>query len=218
MRQMWQQVISQLGVALEDDSSGKAVKEIEMVFYAKVADKLELQNAQSSEHQEQWELKISKCETNAGNGQIRVRKTVKGDTAPEYVLTMKVQVNAAGDRIEVGIPTTEAMFNQFKVLCSLGMKKDRYFFPDATTGLVYEVDMFLLPGSKAGEFRYHDWCKIDLELQNHDQQIPPFPIKLETVITAQNGKRTSAEEKVVGDLYETMFRTKNEYLKDVLLA
>lgn len=215
MINIWKRIKPHLNVALEDDHSGKPVKEIELVFYAKVLDKLELQNATRSEHQEQWELKIPKEENNAGNGQIRIRKTEKKGEQPEFVLTTKVQVNDLGDRIESGVPTTITMFKQFKALCSVGMRKDRYFFPDAETGLVWEVDMFLVPGTKPGEFRYHDWCKIDLELQDHDTPIPPFPIKLGEVITAQHGKRTSEEETIVRNLYGNVFKTPNEYLKMV---
>lgn len=200
-----------LGLALEENSDGKAVTEIEYTFYAKWPNKLELQKASKFEHQEQWELKVPKTELNGGSGQIRVRKTIQEGGSPEFVLTFKTLLNAQGDRQEVSVPTTEPMFDQLRLLSDRGMRKDRYFFPVPQSDLVYEVDMYLLPDSKVGEGRYYEWCKIDLEVKSHTEQVPPFPFEVGEIITAQNGKRTTEEEALVRKLYDEVFLLKNQF-------
>jgi hypothetical protein len=192
--------------ALEEVADGKAFKEVEHTFYARLADMDELLKASHKEYQEQWEIKVGKTAENAAKGSIRIRKTVKdGASEAEYVLTSKVQLNGAGDKIEVPVPTTVAMFESFKYLSDKGMIKDRYFFPVDGSDLVWEVDMFHKP-----EGGYYDWCKIDLEVKNRQDAVPPLPIEFRDIITNGNGQRTPEEEARVTALYSQEFLTKNQ--------
>lgn len=47
-----------------------------------------------------------------------------------------------------------------------------------------------------------EWCKIDLEVDAAINQVPPFPIELANIITAQEGNRTEEEENKIKSLYD----------------
>ncbi len=194
-------------LALEEDSSGVAKEEIEHVFYAKLANMLDLKKATSYEHQEQWELKLPLTDKNASDGSIRIRKTVKPDQDPEYVITTKTRTNKDNDRIEVSVPTTDVNFKQFQLLSPRGMRKDRYHFPVPDSNLVWEVDMFLKPGS---DTEYFEWCKIDLEVTDKSQPLPEFPIDFVGVIQ-QSPDMPLDQKNAVDQLYEEVFILKNIY-------
>lgn len=198
-----------VNLAVEEISDGQSHKELEYEFYARVLNPEELKKAASKEEQEQWEIKIPRTDANAVGGKIRIRKTVKAEgMAPEFVLTTKTKL-ADGSHIEVPVPTTEDNFIQFKYLSEGGMFKDRYTFPVEGTDMKFEVDMFKKP-----EGGYYEWCKIDLEVETMGGQVPPFPIELGDIITAQEGERSEAEEAKIRSLYEYEFITKNQFLRD----
>lgn len=202
-----------LRLVLEEISDGKAFREIEHTFYARLANPGDLAKASSQEHQEQWELKFPKTDKNGGSGTVRIRKTIPKGGVPEFVLTTKTMASRDGDRIEVPVPTTEPMFKQFQLMCENGMVKDRYHFPIEGTDLVWEVDMFLKPGGHIGVGPYEDWCKIDLEVKDRSAAIPPLPFETEELITAPFGKRTEEEESKIREMYDTIFCRKNTHLK-----
>lgn len=203
-----------LRLALEEENAdGKAHVEVEHVLYARVVDFSALDKAASYEHQEQWEIKLPKTDTNAGSFRIRIRKTVKPTGEIEYVQTTKTIDPRTKGNMEVSVPVTEDVFTQFKIGSDAGMMKDRYFFPvNDGSGLVYEVDMFFKPGAQPGSKEYHDWCKIDLEVPSLEMAMPPIPEGFTDIISAPFGKRTEQEEARVTSLYHNEFRTKNVYL------
>lgn len=190
----------------EEAPQKKLKKEKEFVFYGKIVDFNELK-AKAAEYQEQYEVKIPKTEKNATGGRIRVRKMVKGDKEPKFVLTTKTKLPDGSD-YESDCKTTEENFIQFKYFCEGGMIKDRYSFPvEGYKGLRWEVDVFT--GTNG---LFHEWVKIDLEIEDESIELanmPPFPIQLSDVITNQNGQRTAEEEAIVRTLYDTVFRTPN---------
>ncbi len=202
----------ELIVAIEEVSDGKAFREIEHTFYARLTNPGDLAQAASQEHQEQWELKFPKTAQNGGNGTVRIRKTITSDGVSEYVLTTKTVASLEGDKIEVPVPTTEPMFAQFKLMSEKGMIKDRYHFPIDGTDMVWEVDMFLKPGGQIGIGPYEDWCKIDLEVKDRNAAIPAFPLATQQLITAPFGKRSSEEEAIVTELYSSSFTRKNIHI------
>lgn len=196
--------------ALEEISDGQAHREIEHTFFARLENKALLDEAKSMEHQEQWEIVIEKTDKNACKGKFRVRKTVVEGQDPEYVLTTKTAGKEGN--IEVGVPITQPMFEQFKMMSEQGMMKDRYFFPVEGSDLIWEVDMFLRKGSQPGEKQYEDWCKIDLEVPSLDMALPPLPQGFSEVITNPYGRRSEAEEMKVVSLFHNEFVTPNVYL------
>lgn len=201
-----------LRLALEERDDGQGQIECEHTFFGKLSNLEYLDRATSVEHQEQWELKFPKTDKNGGDGRIRIRKTIETGKAPAYVLTCKTKVGSNGDEMEVPVPTTEAMFEQFKLLSEKGMVKDRYIFPIEGSELVWEIDLFYLPGAEVGSRKYFNWCKIDLEVPDRNTPIPPLPIVFSELITAPEGKRTEAEEQIVRGLFDTAFITPNVHL------
>jgi len=193
------------GMSLEENSDGIPVKEIEYEYYGRIVDLDQLARAASKEHHEQWEIKIPKTERNAGEGRSRVRMTVDSNGAIEYVETMKSILKKDDARIEVSSPVTEGRFAQYRILSDGGMIKDRYCFP--VGDIIFEVDMFLKE-----DYTYYEWCKIDIEVKSKDVSIPELPINVLNLITAQKDNRSPEEEKIISDLYENSFITKNKYL------
>lgn len=202
--------LSMMKAALEDVSDGKAHREIEHTFFGKIENMSILDGASGMEHQEQWEIKLEKTEKTAAAGKWRVRKTVKDGVDPEFVLTCKTAGKEGS--IEVGVPVSVPMFDQFRMMAEQGMVKDRYFFPVEGSDLVWEVDMFLVQGSQPGEKKYHDWCKIDLEVPSLDIALPPIPAGITELITNPYGKRSEAEEAKVISLFHNEFLSPNPYL------
>lgn len=194
-----------LNAALES-LDGKMVKEIEHVFYARVARPEELQQAADKEHHEQWSFKVLKTDANAARGEVRVRKTQPFGGELRYDLTVKTDAKD-GHRNEVPIPTTVDMFTQFQLFCERGMICDRYRFPDEASGLVWEIDMFIMSDGS-----YAPWCKVDLEVKDFDAALPSFPIELTDVIVGNRRTMTAQENAFVTELYDKYFLTKNRYL------
>ncbi len=191
----------------EEPQQKKLKKEDELVFYGKIVDFQELKKCKNIELHEQYEVKIPKSDKNATGGRIRVRKSVKGDKEPKFVLTTKTKLPDGSD-YESDCKTTEENFIQFKYFCEGGMIKERYIFPvEGYKGLKWEVDVFT--GTNG---LLHEWVKIDLEREDQNIElanIPAFPIQLSNIITNQNGQRTPEEEAIVRTLYDTVFRTPN---------
>ena len=195
--------------AMEEAQDGKLFKEIEHVIYARLTDPSQLQKAASSELNEQWEIRVPKTEDNAGEGCLRVRKTHPKGKDPYYVMTTKVKANADGDKLELPIPSNEDQFKMFRFLAGKGMIKERFFFPIMGTDLVWEVDMF-----PKGDGTYHEWCKIDLEVESRDTELPTLPMTFAEVILPKGFGNLSDEEhdSKVSALYDQFFITKNPYL------
>jgi len=206
---------SKLRIALEDVADGKAHIETEHVLYARLTDPAFLANAKSMEHHEQWELKFPKTDKNAGSGRVRIRKTVREGFPPEYTMTSKTKDPQSGGSIEVTLPVSEAVFQQFRIMSENGMRKDRYHFPvgeNGTDDRVYEVDMYLKHDSQPGAKQYYDWCKIDLEVDDMNAAMPPLPEGFTDIISAPYGKRTEEEEARVTSLYHNEFTAKNPFI------
>lgn len=205
---------SLLQLALEsEEATGKAVREIEHVIYARVSNFDFLANAASSEIQEQWEIKIPKTDLNAGKGGLRVRKTYVRDThtTPQYVLTCKT--DGKEGKIEVSIPCLEDTFKQFKILSDRGMIKERFVFPVEGTNLKFEVDVFFKKGTSVDKKDYEAWVKIDLEVNDITTQVPNLPFLVEEIIDRSKGKLTDEQEGKISHLYDTLFLSDNVFLK-----
>jgi CYTH domain-containing protein len=198
-----------LRLALEEASDGKANKEIERVFYAKLSDFEQLKKADSYEDQEQWEVPVARTEKNGGEGRIRIRKTTFQDGRVEYVLTTKLKMKGsrpgAQAAVEVSIPTTEANFAQFKILAENGMIKRRYHFPAG--GLVWEIDVF--PGCDKGKTQC-DWVKIDLEMPSTSTAIPELPIQYDELIDGAT-QLSEKQQETLDWLYDNEFKSTNGY-------
>lgn len=192
---------------MEEDTSGKAQKEIEHIVYGRLTDFAQLSNAASRESQEQWQVKMAKSDKNAGEGAIRVRKSHIDGADPNYYLTLKTRAKVGN--LESTLSCGEDMFTMMKFLADFGMVKDRYRFPVPNTELVWEVDVFKKPDGT-----YHDWVKIDLEVEDLSAPLPELPLKFADVIMPADleGQDKEKHNATLDVLYNSVFKTPNAFL------
>lgn len=203
-----------LRIALEEQSDGVARREKEHVFYARIPNFEILKEANSSEFQEQWEIKLPKTDKNAAEGKARVRMTVTEGGQPDFVLTFKTKASAQnGDNIETAVQVTEDLFKQFRMMAEAGMRKQRFTYQVDGSDLKWEVDMFYKPGAQPGSNDFWDWAKIDLEVMDMEAPLPPLPSGFVDLITKPYGQRTEAEEARVSSLYKNEFVLPNPHLQ-----
>lgn len=187
-------------------ADGRARKEKEYTFYAKLRDVNQLDRAAACLKQEQWEIKVPLTDRNACSGRIRVRREANGDVV-NYFITFKTKGEDEITSTEIELPSTEEQFIQFKFMAFNGMIKDRYVFPVIGSDLKWEVDCF-----KDGSKGYHDWVKIDLEVSDAMGEIPAFPILLDDIIYPKNFDAHKPEdEQIVQQLYDKLFLQPNPY-------
>lgn len=183
--------------------SPKTILEQEYVFYVRITNFKQLENAAHAEKHEQWQIKIPSTDDNAGSGSIRARKVTSADGSISYELTTKSKTKKGN--IETTIPATEENFTQIAFMADTGMRKDRYTFPIPNSDLSFEVDVY--PDGKAG---YYTWAKIDLEVKSPLSSFPELPIQVEEIITPQDADTPEGEQEV-SRLYDTFFLLKNKY-------
>lgn len=183
--------------------SPKTILEQEYVFYVRITNFKQLENAAHAEKHEQWQIKIPSTDDNAGSGSIRARKVTSADGTISYELTTKSKTKKGN--IETTIPATEENFTQIAFMANSGMRKDRYTFPIPNSDLSFEVDVF--PDGKAG---YYTWAKIDLEVKSPLSSFPELPIQVEEIITPQDAETPEGQEEV-SRLFDTFFLLKNKY-------
>ena len=183
--------------------SPKTILEQEYVFYVRITNFKQLENAAHAEKHEQWQIKIPSTDDNAGSGSIRARKVTSADGTISYELTTKSKTKKGN--IETTVPTTEENFTQIAFMADTGMRKDRYTFPIPNSDLSFEVDVY--PDGKAG---YYTWAKIDLEVKSPLSSFPELPIQVEEIITPQDAETPEGQEEV-SRLFDTFFLLKNKY-------
>lgn len=183
--------------------SPKTILEQEYVFYVRITNFKQLENAAHAEKHEQWQIKIPSTDDNAGSGSIRARKVTSADGTISYEITTKSKTKKGN--IETTVPATEENFTQIAFMANSGMRKDRYTFPIPNSDLSFEVDVY--PDGKAG---YYTWAKIDLEVKSPLSSFPELPIQVEEIITPQDADTPEGQEEV-SRLFDTFFLLKNKY-------
>ena len=148
--------------------------ELEYTFYAKLKDKKQLEQAASSEFQSQWDIRFAYDNI---KGTVRCRKTAVGSEDPTYTLCFKKVVEGHTGRTETEVQADSEVFDAVKSMAVSGMRKTRYKYPVPDSNLVWEVDVF--QDLDAEEI---EWVKLDLEVDQPLEKIPPFPVDLIDVI------------------------------------
>lgn len=187
-------------------ADGQEHKEVEHIFLCKLEDFDQLKNAQSSELQEQYELRTKPdVENNGVNGVIRVRAIDKGQDPIQYVLTTKLYGSSTARADEVEQEVTEALFEHFKTMAPVGVTKRRYFFPVEGTELVWTVDVYYdEDGNPEG------WCRLELEVDELADELPELPLEFAQIIRQHDPELSEEERALVHRLYETVFMRKCE--------
>lgn len=172
--------------------------ETEITLYGQITNFEGLKEAKSKETHEQYEIKPSNTE----KGRFRVRKTTYNSGEIKYVLTIKIKSDSNVGRAnsERNIDIDEGTFEDFKLMSSEGMLKDRYTFEvssiatkdsqdnatdvDITEPTVWEIDVY--PDESGG---YAPWVKIDLELDGILKALEAKGVKNTSVNLSVNPKK-----------------------------
>lgn len=156
--------------------SKKAKTETELVIYCKIGYFEGLKEAVKKEQQDQYEIRSSQ-EISGNKGCVRVRKTTCSDGI-KFVMTNKVRTINENLSIseEFDLEITEEQFIMFTKIAPSKTIKERFIFLTKNISLnkfgeetisievpelKFEVDVF--PKEEGG---YHEWCKIDVELDS----------------------------------------------------
>lgn len=209
--------LNDIVLSFEAQQNTTTAYEREYVFHAKLHDRDVLNNATDIEEQEQWSVKIPKTDTTPIEGSVRVRKVTKNGKT-DYTLTTKTPATVDGTGVghikltqafvETSVEVNKEMFEQFKMLATLGMVKTRHILPIEGTKMVYEVDSF-----KQKNGKFSEWVKIDLEVNSQLMELPKLPDEFKDVIYNQKGERTPEEARLVQRLYDDVFWLKNPFIK-----
>ena len=196
-------------ISMEADSTQGV--EREKVFYCRIANTAQLENADHIEDQEQWELRPKETDT----GCIRVRKTTpvwkSGESSePTYVMTTKIYTGENGAVVETEQDVSPDIFEAFKKIAPSGLVKRRFSFNIPGTTYKWEVDVFF---DEHGD--YAQWCKVDLEMDNLNETTPPFPIEFAEVISGNREIQSDEEKARIRGLFQTLFLTQNPAVKKV---
>ncbi len=178
--------------------------ELEYVFFGKIVDFSQLEQADSKEEQHQWEVRAPRSDERKYFGNFRVRKI----DDEKYVLCMKVLQDGSDAKDEIELPADKDLFEATAKIATSGMRKTRYNFPVPDSDLVWEVDVYY-----DAEGKQREWCKIDLEVKKPLEKLPEFPIELTELFTKQPNQRTDDERAFVQKLMDEQFVLKNQYTK-----
>ncbi|MCY1286151.1 hypothetical protein D9M68_17960 [compost metagenome] len=192
-------------VSLESAANGETVVEREYEIYGTIEDTGVLAAATGTEFQEQWGMPCNEGAEYGIFGNIRVRKTTKGENEVEHTQTIKVKEEEGNDENEIEIG--EATFDIFKKLVPNGLLKTRYFFPVPDSELIFQVDVFQdTNGVQCMK------VKIDLEVPEGvviDQVTLPF--KLTDVRVIKPGKKGPEDTDFVRSLFSKHYESTNPY-------
>ena len=199
--------VNRIVAALESNTTGKAVDELEYVYYGKLTDLDQLkQMAVGVEHQKQFSIIKA-------NGTIRIRAV----DDKEFELTTKVWTPGVNGKKEATKPTSRDQFDHFEAIADSGMEKTRYDViipntegewqpsednpnPKYNGSLFWEYDVFT---KKDGSIS--PWVKVDLEVPTLIRRALPLPPLLTEMIVEQFGERTEEQEAFIKSLYREHF-------------
>ena len=211
-------------IAMEANATGVvAGRETEIVIYARITDFEGLKKASSKQAQEQWQVL-------GPFGKVRVRNESHDGVEGKYTMAIKSKDSVLGGaETEMGID--KDVFEAFKTISDNGMIKDRYCFPaqrvtmrDASgkhnvqlPDLVFEVDVYKKPDGT-----YHEWVKIDLEIDSileavkdvnqaittADLNINIGDLPFKPVEMMENSTKDEGQRAKISQLYDTVFLTK----------
>lgn len=166
------------------DDAREAVTEVELehCWFAQLVDIGELEKADHIEEHEQWNARCEKTDGLPWSGSVRVRKITNPQNGlSDYVLTLKNYLEGKRGCLETEFLVNSSVFKAIRKMAPFGMIKTRYTFDIPGTNCSWEIDVF--------DLHHGAWVKIDLEVDDPNFKIPPFPIRLENVLNESTPKK-----------------------------
>lgn len=174
---------------LEGETIGMLNKEIEYTIYALIEDMSKLDKAPMIEEHEQWRIPLAK--------ECAVKQRIRLINNRRYTQTTKLKEAGVEGFFEITSDIPKDLFEHLRLAAVDGYKKTRYTFPVQGTELKWEIDVFI---DKMG--KPHNWVKIDLEVKNLKDEIPPFPEGLKVgKYIIENENNTVEEERFIKKLW-----------------
>ena len=178
-------LIKGLGI---EDTPLVAGREIEYTIYAELKDLSQLEKAPEKEEHEQWRIPLEK------DSPVKMR--IRMVNSRRYTVTTKAKRKGIAGFEEQTVDVTEAFFNHLREAATDGYKKTRYTSPIAGTNRKWEVDVFM---DKVG--KPHPWVKIDLEVNDINEPIPPFSLDVGQFVI-ESDKNTPDEDRQIRRLWD----------------
>lgn len=158
-----------------EDTSGKPQKEVEHVFYGRIADPKQLDALSKQPYvtkhlQEQYQMVL---DTDRNNPAVRTTLRVRRVNKEGCVLTRKTRTDQMEGMLETSIEVSNEVFDFMAAAFGTGVAKMRYTIKPESYALPLELDVFVdAHGHPTG------YAKYDYETESQEQNPPPLPITL----------------------------------------
>ena len=177
-------------ITLESVINGKLARELEYTLYGKLKDLDQLKQAFAVEEHEQWTIPV---DTN-----LPFKQRLRLIDNRRYTMATKMRRAGVAGCEEVEDDIAPDMWRHLREVAVDGYRKTRYRFKAGSTGLIWEIDVFVDCMGQP-----HPWVKIDLEVPDVDTAVPELPVDIETLIVDNGPKQTMAEKRFIRQLWDS---------------
>lgn len=160
-------------------------------IYAVLSDPESLSKASTVEVRERRLLTNEEDET----GSVVVVYLNKVNEAGYYMSTKLIHKNATSIE-QVHVPISEASYKHLSRITHNNIPFERHKFPCPNSELVWEVDVF-----KGADGQRHEWVKIDLEVKDMNDDVPPLPFPCDEYFLDFPGIVTNEQKSFVNRLW-----------------
>lgn len=160
-------------------------------IYARLSNMDDLSKANTVEVRERCLLMNKEDET----GAVVVVHLNKVNDAGYYMTTKLIHKNATTIE-QVHVPISETSYSHLGRVAHNRIPFTRHKFPCANSDLDWEIDVF-----KAASGSSHPWVKIDLEVKDLDDPVPPLPLTCDEYFLDFPGIVTNEQKAFVNRLW-----------------
>lgn len=176
---------------LGEDTSGKTNKEVEHVFYGKIADPKQLDELAKQPYvtkalQEQFQTKL---DIDRNNPNVYTTLRVRRVNREGCVMTRKTRTDQMEGMLEQTVEISNEVFDFMSHTIGTGIAKMRYTIKPEGWDRKLELDVFL----DAHGHPLQGYAKFDYEVESADEKVPPLPVTLTNLIHFDPFKGTDAE-------------------------
>ena len=175
---------------LGEDTSGKAQQEVEHVFYGKIADPKQLDALSKQPYvtkhlQEQFQVKL---DLGANNADVRTVLRVRRVNREGCVITRKTRAGNMAGNLEQTKEIDNDLFEFMAAAIGTGMAKMRYTIKPEGWERALELDVFV-----DAQGHPNGYAKFDYEVGSAEDQVPPLPVTLTSLVHLNPFNATEAE-------------------------